>query len=138
MEAGVYQYLLRQGVSASQITITSVLYRNGMSSSSLLESPQAASVILLTNVDANNNTVVLTPDVSAPAPTDEELAAGVAALDAEISRMSLLPLPENGTEPDDDVITAQGVASKLPRRLRRVSGVWGDVWIGSSTGTQFG
>jgi hypothetical protein len=122
MEAGVYNYLLRQGVSASKISITSVLYRSGMSGSAALDSPQAASIVLLTDVDGNNNTVVLTPDVSAVAASEEELVAGAAALDAEISRMSLLPLPENGTEPEGDVITAKGVTnSKLPRRLRRVS-----------------
>jgi hypothetical protein len=122
MEAGVYRYLLRQGVSASTISIKSVLYRTSMSGSSVVDSPQAASIVLLTDVDVNNKTVILTPDVSAPAPTEEELAAGAAALDAEISRMALLPLPENGTEPEDDVITAKGVTNnKLPKRLRRVS-----------------
>jgi len=102
MEQGVYDYLVNTlGVKPSKIQIKSCLVRTNTRNSGLSQPPvlSAASIITLSDVKPDNTTVVDMGASEEKAPTDEELAAGAAALDAEIAAQAAEDWGSNKTVP---------------------------------------
>lgn len=102
MEQGVFDYMVNTlGVSPSKIQIKSALVRTNSRSSGLSQTPvmEAASIITLSDVKPDNTTVIDKAAAEEKAPTDEELAAGAAALDAEIAAQAAEDWGSNETVP---------------------------------------
>lgn len=112
MEDGVREYLVSRGASPSSIKIQSVLSTPSSGgwtgSGSIVDLPSAA-IVTLTDVDANNKTVVDASAAEEKMPTAEELAAGAAALAAEIAKGQ------------QELVAGDGIVAQGVRSVRRVS-----------------